>query len=61
MLKNIIFPDKPIDEELKARLKAAREKLVIQQLQIKGRKIPVLVLVEGWDASGKGSLIAQLI
>jgi len=61
MLKNIVFPDKPVDEELKARLKAAREKLVIQQLQIKEHKIPVLVLVEGWDSSGKGSLIAQLI
>ncbi|MGN0377023.1 MAG: polyphosphate:AMP phosphotransferase [Suilimivivens sp.] len=61
MLKNVIFPEKPEEEELKVRLKTAREKLAAQQTQIKGHKIPVLVLVEGWGTAGKGSLIGQMI
>lgn len=61
MLKNRKLAEKPSSEELKARLKAAREKLVIQQMQIKEHKLPVLVLLEGWGTSGKGSVIGQVI
>lgn len=61
MLKNVQFMEKPDEEELKARLKKAREKLAGQQMQIKEHKVPVLVLVEGWGTAGKGSLIGDLI
>lgn len=61
MLKNPVFTEKPEDDELKERLKAAREKLSSQQTLIKEHKIPVLVLVEGWGTAGKGSLIGQII
>ena len=61
MLKNAIFPERPGEEELKARLKAAREKLAGQQTLIKEHKLPVLVLVEGWGTAGKGSVIGQMI
>ena len=61
MLKNVIFPERPGEEELKARLKAAREKLAGQQTLIKEHKLPVLVLVEGWGTAGKGSVIGQMI
>ena len=61
MLKNRILAEKPGEEELKSRLKAAREKLSGQQMQIKEHKIPVLVLLEGWGTSGKGSTIGQVI
>lgn len=61
MLKNVNFTEKPEEDELKARLKAAREKLAALQMQIKEHKIPVLVLVEGWGTAGKGSLIGQMI
>ena len=61
MLKNVIFPEKPGEEELKARLKTAREKLAGQQTLIKEHKLPVLVLVEGWGTAGKGSVIGQMI
>ena len=54
MLKNRILAEKPSEEELKNRLKAAREKLAAQQMQIKDHKLPVLVLLEGWGTSGKG-------
>ena len=61
MLKNRILAEKPQEEELKARLKTAREKLAVQQMQIKEHKLPVLVLLEGWGTSGKGSTIGQVI
>lgn len=61
MLKNRILAEKPSEEELKNRLKAAREKLAAQQMQIKDHKLPVLVLLEGWGTSGKGSTVGQVI
>lgn len=61
MLKNRILAEKPQEEELKNRLKAAREKLAAQQMQIKEHRLPVLVLLEGWGTSGKGSTIGQVI
>lgn len=61
MLKNMNFAEKPEEDELKVRLKAAREKLAGQQMQLKEHKVPVLVLVEGWGTAGKGSIIGQLI
>ena len=61
MLKEWKGTEKPAEEELTARLAAAREKLVRQQMQVKEKRLPVLVLVEGWGTSGKGSSIGQLI
>ncbi len=42
-------------------LKELREQLISRQQQIRDAKIPILVLVEGWAAAGKGSLIKELI
>lgn len=61
MLREWKEPDRPEEEELRARLAAAREKLAGQQMQVKERKVPVLVLVEGWGTAGKGFLIGQTI
>lgn len=61
MLKAWNRPEKPEQEELKRRLKAAQEKLGLQQMQLKDKKLPVLVLIEGWGAAGKGSAIGQII
>lgn len=61
MLKNVIFAEKPDDEELKKRLSEAREMLAAQQMKIKEHKIPILVLVEGWGTAGKGSVIGEVI
>ncbi len=47
--------------ELKAEIKALKEKLLGQQQLIREAKLPVIVLVEGWAAAGKGSLINDLI
>ena len=47
--------------QLKAEVKALREKLMAQQQEIREKKLPIIVLVEGWSAAGKGSLINELI
>lgn len=48
-------------EEVRALIKEKRSELVKQQQLIKERKLPVLVLLEGWGAAGKGTLIGNLI
>ena len=55
MLKQWIPAVKPEKEELEKRLNAAQEELGRLQMQIKEHKLPVLVLIEGWGAAGKGS------
>ena len=47
--------------ELKAEIKALRERLLAQEQQIREKKLPIIVLTEGWAAAGKGSLINDLI
>lgn len=51
----------PEEEELESRLKAAREELARVQIAVKEQKIPVLVVLEGFDAAGKGSVLGKLI
>ena len=46
---------------LKTEIKALRERLLAQQQLVRDQKLPVVVLVEGWAAAGKGSLINELI
>lgn len=48
-------------EEIKALVKEKREELVRQQQVIKEHALPVFVLIEGWGAAGKGTLIGNLI
>lgn len=61
MLKNWEPAEIPEKEELKQRLTAASTKLYKLQMQIKECRLPVLVLFEGWGASGKGSTIGRVI
>ncbi|MCR5664363.1 MAG: phosphate--AMP phosphotransferase [Oscillospiraceae bacterium] len=48
-------------EALKEEIKALREHLLSRQQLIREKKLPIIVLVEGWAAAGKGSLINELI
>lgn len=50
--------DKP---EYKDMIDGLRERLGELQRQARDRNIPVLILFEGWDAAGKGTLINELI
>ena len=62
MLEEWNFHQKKSDEgECKARLKARRLDLAGLQQPIKGAGLPVIVLIEGWGAAGKGSVIRSLI
>ena len=61
LLKTWIPGETPEKEELKQQLDAARKKLYDLQMKIKEHKLPVLVLFEGWGASGKGSTIGKVI
>ena len=61
MLKDFA-PSKGEDKDsLKNEMKALREKLLAQQQLVRNSGLPVIVLVEGWAAAGKGSLINELI
>ena len=49
------------NDALKQEVKALREKLMAMQQTLREKGLPILVLVEGWAAAGKGSLINELI
>lgn len=61
MLKDWNKIEQPAEEELEKRLKKARERLEKQQILIKEKHLPVLVLLEGWGAAGKGSVLGKII
>lgn len=48
-------------KELNNEIKELRAQLLARQQQIREAKLPILVLLEGWSAAGKGSLIKELI
>ena len=51
----------PGEEELDVRLEAAKLRLMEKQMLMKEKKLPVIVLFEGWGAAGKGSVIGRVI
>ncbi len=62
MLKEYVRPEDGLDkEQRKVELNRLQEKLTAQQIRLKDKKLPVIVLVEGWAAAGKGGLINDLI
>lgn len=61
MIKDIVFESCPSDEELNKRLEKARLELASRQITVKERKLPVLVVFDGWGAAGKGSVLGRVI
>ncbi len=57
MLKDFERKKAEDKDALNAEIKEIREKLLAQQQLIRDNKLPVLVLIEGWAAAGKGTLI----
>ena len=51
MLKDWNRLEQPSKEEMEQRLKKARARLEQQQILMKEKKLPVLVLLEGWGAA----------
>ena len=62
MLRDFTPSDDGLNKkQRKEEINRLREKLSAQQLSVMAAKLPVVVLVEGWDCAGKGSLINELI
>lgn len=61
MLSNTDFNHRMTDVEYRLETKAVRSELAQLQHRMKESKLPVIVLFEGWDSSGKGSMIANMI
>lgn len=49
------------EQALGDEVKALKQTLAGQQMSLREKGLPVIVLVEGWAAAGKGSLIRELI
>ena len=61
MLKDFEKSKSEEKEVLNKEIKALRARLIGQQQLIREKKLPILVLIEGWAAAGKGSLIKEII
>ena len=61
MLKEWVKDEKPADDELAERLEKARAELATRQMKIKEKGLPVLVIMDGWGAAGKGSVLGKVI
>ena len=61
MLRDVAKASAMDTDTLKALRAEQGTRLMLLQQQVRAAKIPVIVLFEGWDASGKGSMIGELI
>ena len=61
MIKKWVKQKQPSAEELERRLKEVRRSLSDKQMAIKESKLPVLVILDGWGAAGKGSVLSRVI
>jgi len=51
----------PCEDEPDVDLGELRKTLMALQQQIRAAKIPVVIVFEGWDAAGKGTMVSKLI
>ncbi|MCR5406431.1 MAG: phosphate--AMP phosphotransferase, partial [Lachnospiraceae bacterium] len=61
MLKDWSKADKPDSVEIEERLENARRELNARQMAIKEKKLPVLVIFDGWGGAGKGGILGKVI
>lgn len=61
MLEHINLHRAEMKDEFKAKTKALKAELAVLQQTIKEKKLPILIVMEGWGASGKGSMISEMI
>ena len=47
--------------EYKERKKAFQKELIALQLEMRAKRVPTVIVVEGWDAAGKGGAIHRLV
>lgn len=61
MLKDWNKMTEPEEQEMERRLRQAREQIAERQIKMKEKNLPVLIVLEGWDAAGKGSVLGKVI
>lgn len=61
MLDKIDLKKNISKEKYKSEAKELRNQLYVLQQEVLKKKLPVMILFEGWGASGKGDLISNLI
>lgn len=61
MLDRIELDSSVEKEEFKQNIEACRGELIRLEQEMKKHKIPVIIVFEGWGASGKGTMISQTI
>ncbi len=61
MLDKWIKPERPDDAEINEGIEAVKKRLMDVQIQVKEKKLPVMVVLDGWDAAGKGSVLGKVI
>lgn len=61
MLKDYIRSERLTGEELDEKTEQLRETLSSLHVRLQKKKIPVLVVFEGWGAAGKGSVLGKII
>ncbi len=60
MLKNFKPPEGENSTSRKKQIKALQEKLAVLQQQLREAKLPVIILIDGMSASGKGTVISRV-
>ena len=61
MLKDFKFEKAGDKDAISKEIKALKERLYAQPQLLREKKLPVIVLIEGWATAGKGMLIKELI
>lgn len=61
MLDTLQKLEKPDKQQVKEKLNGLKERLSVLQHEIKQAGVPVVVLFEGWSASGKGEILREVI
>ena len=61
MLDKWIKTERPDDGEINEGIEAVKKRLMDVQIQVKEKKLPVMVVLDGWDAAGKGSVVGKVI
>lgn len=61
MLESVNLSKAVIKGEYKGEIKRLKGELAELQQTVKERKLPIMILIDGWGASGKGSMISQMI
>ena len=61
MLDKWIKTERPDDGEINEGIEAVKKRLMDVQIQVKEKKLPVMVVLDGWDAAGKGSGLGKVI